>query len=223
MMKAGTLQNYRALKQPRFNQYDARARDSPSRFEPPHWRKPTAGVPAPRDSSAFNDLWYSAGGENCSPCRRYAFTSDRNSQQRIFRHLYRRHRLGGAQWNWISFGNPIWGDFDHDGNLDLFVDNHYQEPPYLYRNNGDGTFTDIRPTSGLRPTGDRHGSAWADFDNDGDLDLFITKGARRGQTLGSKKDQFYENLGGGQFRDIAEAAGVTNTFRKRQKRRLGRL
>ena len=118
----------------------------------------------------------------------------------------------GLNGTGFPFGNPIWGDFNHDGNLDLFVDNHYQEPPYLYRSNGDGTFTDIRPTSGLRALGDRHGSAWADFDNDGDLDLFITKGARRGQTLGRKKDQFYENLGGGQFRDIAEAAGVTNTF-----------
>ena len=45
---------------------------------------------------------------------------------------------------------------------------------------------------GLIKRGDRHGSAWADFDNDGDLDLSITKGAGGGHSLGTKKDELYE-------------------------------
>ena len=49
-----------------------------------------------REGSAFNDLWDSTGAENCSPCRRHTFTSDRNSQQGIFCELYRRHRLSGT-------------------------------------------------------------------------------------------------------------------------------
>jgi hypothetical protein len=116
----------------------------------------------------------------------------------------------GLNTTGFPFGNPIWGDFDNDGDLDLFVDNHFNRSPYLYQHNGNGTFTDIQPVSGLTPRGDRHGSAWVDFDNDGDLDLSITKGRNPG--LGIKQDELYQNLGASQFTNIAEAAGVTNTW-----------
>jgi hypothetical protein len=112
----------------------------------------------------------------------------------------------------FNFGNPIWGDFDNDGRLDLFVDNHFNRPPNLYHNNGDGTFTDILASSGVYPHGDRHGSAWGDFDNDGYLDLYFTKGAKGGSTLGEKKDELYHNLGNLTFLNIAEDAGTTNTW-----------
>ena len=67
-------------------------------------------------------------------------------------------------------------------------------------------------TPGLIRRGDRHGAAWVDFDNDGDLDLSITKGAKGGHSLGTKQDELNEYLGAGQFTNIAEAAGVTNTW-----------
>ena len=117
----------------------------------------------------------------------------------------------GMQTRGYTFGNPIWGDFDNDGDLDLFADNHFNKAPYLYQNNGNGTFTDIFATSGLAGPGDRHGSVWADYDNDGDLDLSITIGAGGGSALGSKEDQLYEYIGG-QFVDRAEDAGVINTW-----------
>jgi len=120
----------------------------------------------------------------------------------------------GLNTDGYTFGDPIWGDFNGDGNLDLFVDNHYNRGSYFYQNNGTGTFTDILDTSGLRHAGDRHGSAWVDFNNDGELDLSITKGAKGGQILGTKQDELYQNLGGGQFTNVAVAAGVTDTWGK---------
>ncbi|MGE0770631.1 MAG: FG-GAP-like repeat-containing protein [Cyclobacteriaceae bacterium] len=70
-----------------------------------------------------------------------------------------------------------WGDYDNDGDLDVFVASQFDSPPdygnNLFRNNGDGTFTEVVGSvvseSGL---GGTFGSAWADIDNDGDLDLF---------------------------------------------------
>ena len=111
----------------------------------------------------------------------------------------------------FPFGDPIWGDFDNDGDIDLFVDNHFYAAPYLYQNSGNGTFTNIFLTSGINSMGDKHGSAWVDYDNDGDLDLSITKGAKGGQTLGTKKDELYDDRAG-IFRNSARRAGVTNTF-----------
>jgi hypothetical protein len=108
-----------------------------------------------------------------------------------------------------SYGNPIWGDFNGDGQLDVFVVNHGQFPTLL-QNNGDESFTDVWTTSGIACCGDRHGAAWGDYDNDGDLDLHITVGGGRGETLGEKKDQLYRNDGNGRFTDVTEIAGVAN-------------
>jgi hypothetical protein len=110
-----------------------------------------------------------------------------------------------------TYGNPIWGDFDLDDNLDLLMINH-GHPPALFRNDGDGSFADIRPTSGIARNGDRHGAAWGDYDNDGDLDLFITIGADQGKTVGSKTDQLYRNEGHGVFTDVTALAGVANSL-----------
>ena len=63
------------------------------------------------------------------------------------------------------------GDYDNDGDLDIFVPNYGHN--LLYRNNGDGTFTDVRRSR--RPGVENHavGADWGDYDNDGDLDLSV--------------------------------------------------
>ncbi len=63
------------------------------------------------------------------------------------------------------------GDYDNDGDADLFVSNYGTSR--LYRNNGDGTFTDVAPKLGLAIKGWHTGATFGDYDKDGRLDLFV--------------------------------------------------
>jgi len=74
-----------------------------------------------------------------------------------------------------NFDLICWGDIDNDGDLDLFAAPGmlpYNFDLYLYKNNGDGSFTKISdlPQSGINSAG---GASMTDFDNDGDLDIFV--------------------------------------------------
>jgi len=89
-----------------------------------------------------------------------------------------------------------WGDFDNDGDLDLFVTNWLDQNNFLYANNGDGTFTKILSSPVVSDAGHSWGSAWGDFDNDGDLDLFVAN-------AGNQKNFLYSNKGDGTFEKIS--------------------
>ena len=65
-----------------------------------------------------------------------------------------------------------WGDYDLDGDLDLYV-GHSDNNNQLFRNNGDNTFTDVASTYGLDDASATYSTVWADYDLDGDLDLFV--------------------------------------------------
>ena len=103
-----------------------------------------------------------------------------------------------------------WGDFDGDGLPDLYVTNHLNDAK-LFRNLGKGHFADVTREIFAPENigGDKHGAAWADFDNDGRIDLVQLTGAGRG--VGSEPKRLFLNLGT-KFEDIAEVAGVANPF-----------
>lgn len=76
----------------------------------------------------------------------------------------------GLHWQ-ESYASPTLGDFDNDGQLDLFFTTVYQgDHSVLYRNAGDWRFQDVTEKAGIS-TARTYQAAWADFDNDGDLDL----------------------------------------------------
>lgn len=87
-----------------------------------------------------------------------------------------------------------WGDYDNDGDLDLFVANDNYENNFLYRNNGDGTFFKVTTGALVTDGGKSVGSTWGDYDNDGDLDLFVAN-------IGHY-NFLYENDGQGNFTKI---------------------
>jgi enediyne biosynthesis protein E4 len=125
------------------------------------------------------------------------------------------------------------GDYDNDGNLDLFVT--YWGQNVLYRNNGDGTFSDVTEKAGLKTDRDQWstGCSFVDYDRDGNADLFVVRYVDfsydsvpkpgegeycmyKGMPIvcgprGLKKSEniLYRNNGNGTFRNVSAAAGIT--------------
>jgi tetratricopeptide (TPR) repeat protein len=94
-----------------------------------------------------------------------------------------------------------WGDFDNDGDMDIYVSNYRLQENFLWRNNGDGTFTNVANLLGVAGDevdgwwGHTIGSSWGDFDNDGDLDLITANLAHPRYIEFSNMTKLYENLG----------------------------
>jgi chitodextrinase len=92
-----------------------------------------------------------------------------------------------------------WADYDNDGCVDLYV-TQVGAPNHLYRNNCNGTFTDVASEAGVANPAVATGAAWADYDSDGDPDLYV--GNQNGANA------LYRNNGDGTFTDVAAALGV---------------
>lgn len=105
---------------------------------------------------------------------------------------YRNRRSRGSQFV----------DFDNDGDADLYVTNYFLEPDEFYENDGSGNFTDISSTKKIDRNpggGSNHGTGvdWADYDNDGDMDLLLPQFAHPGwnNTYGHRGSILFTNSG----------------------------
>jgi hypothetical protein len=104
-------------------------------------------------------------------------------------------------WSWAA----TWSDVDGDGWQDLYVvRGRYPagEPNLMYRNNHDGTFTEIGRETGLNDPNWGLGAVWADVDNDGRFDLFVSN------YVGENK--LFHNDGNWKFTDVSKATGLNN-------------
>jgi hypothetical protein len=103
------------------------------------------------------------------------------------------------------------GDMDNDGWTDLYLGNGgptmgRREPDTLYRNRGDGTFADVTESAGLGHLGKSHGVTFADFDRDGDLDLYVPVGGA--QPGDQWENALYRNEGFGNHYLVVRLEGV---------------
>ncbi|MCF3648865.1 VCBS repeat-containing protein [Synoicihabitans lomoniglobus] len=100
-------------------------------------------------------------------------------------------------------GMGVFCDYDNDGWLDVYVQTNmmdYAKFPdgrrdYLFRNNGDGTFTNVTDRAGIRGATSGHSATWWDFDGDGWSDLYVANDF-------ATPDQLYRNNGDGTFTDV---------------------
>lgn len=76
---------------------------------------------------------------------------------------------GGVSWS------SSWGDYDNDGDLDLFVTNSENQKNFLFRNDGNFNFTSVVNDPIVNENGYFACSGWGDYDNDGDLDMYVTQ------------------------------------------------
>ncbi|MCP4669483.1 MAG: VCBS repeat-containing protein, partial [Deltaproteobacteria bacterium] len=140
------------------------------------------------------------------------FVANKGDDQQDF--LYR--NTGGGVFEKVTAGvvtadamhsrGGAWGDYDNDGDFDLFI-TVGNGANRLYRNNGGGTFETVTAGAIVTDTADSYGACWFDYDNDGHLDLFVSNGA--------EDSRLYRNQGDGSFAKLSSGVLVTDGYLSR--------
>jgi hypothetical protein len=177
----------------------------------------TGGAVGDVDNDGDLDLYVTAFGAN---------VLYRNNGNGTFTDVTAAAGVAGGATEWSTSTGFL--DYDHDGDLDLYVANYldyhtndnpycgFQKPGYrmycsptmfdgvadrLFRNNGNGTFTDVSKAAGIaNPAGKGLGVAFCDVDGDANVDIYVANDQVR--------NFLYHNNGNGTFRDVAYGAGV---------------
>src|SRR5579862_1505881 len=177
----------------------------------------TLAVPsacAAQQTAAAPDKQTAAQAPSASPASTIRF-EDASDKARIdFEHSFGSAKLGSLLEG--TGAGCVWFDYDNDGLPDLYVvngrplDDAMHPYPlktkpdplphnHLYKNNGDGTFTDVTEQAGLAPDLYSVAVTAADYDNDGNIDLLVT---------GYGRAILYHNDGNGHFTDVTKKAGI---------------
>lgn len=187
------------------------------------------------DNDGRLDIFFTNGArlDDPMPSGRQPDKSDRRYWNRLYRQqadgtftdVTEQAGLTGMPQDQYGMGVAV-GDYDNDGFADVYV-THYGRNT-LYRNNGDGAFTDVTDRAGVAAGGWSVSAGFFDYDNDGHLDLFVTRylqwNFERNPYCGERKpghraychpDNFdaianvlYRNNGDGTFTDVSETSGI---------------
>ncbi len=183
------------------------------------------------DNDGLLDMFFANGAPVADPTLKGTIPQKKSEQD--WNRLYHQKKDGtfedvtakaGLQGVGYGMGVAV-GDFDNDGNEDLYVTAYGGNK--LYRNNGHGTFTDVTEASGTGGTGWSTSAAWVDLDNDGLLDLIVLRYVqwdfddvwcgehREGYRAYCHPDIFpaipalvYHNDGHGHFTEVAQKMGL---------------
>ncbi len=183
------------------------------------------------DNDGRLDIFFANGAHLDDPMPKGAFP--KKDDPKYWNRLYHQKPDGtfedvtekaGLAGSGYSTGVAV-GDYDNDGNEDLFVAGYGRST--LYHNNGNGTFTDVTDAAGVAGSGWATSAAWVDYDNDGRLDLVVARymewdfddiycGERKaGYRAYCHPDIFkpvsillYHNDGNGKFTEVSRKAGV---------------
>ena len=193
------------------------------------------------DNDGRLDVFFTNGARIDDPMP--AGTRPDKSDRKFWNRLYRQKADGafedvteeagltGMPQNHYGMGVAT-GDYDNDGSEDLYVTNYGSN--ILYRNNGNGTFTDVTGRAGVGGSGWSASAGFLDYDNDGRLDLFVTRYVtwtfENNRYCGEKKpgyraychpDNFegvsnilFRNNGDGTFTDVSSKSGIANSIGK---------
>lgn len=144
------------------------------------------------DKNGFNDLLY-GGGTGVT---------------------FMKANFDGTQYEVVSTPEYVFSqrshfiDIDNDGNLDAFV-SHDVDPNVYYMNDGNGNLQFNQGGIGDHDEGGYYGSIWTDYDNDGDMDLFVAK--CRGGSSTARVNELLRNDGGGVFTNVSVASNMADS------------